>query len=319
MTVLRKSHTSKCDVRKGLTAPIHRNLPRILHMSLEGPPTPIDEYTTSTMAIPAWATPEQIEQMLENVDGRVNIVNNTIYREAPECAGKAGLTFLWGQFYGKFMDTQRYRCTGATGGTAYADGSFLNPNISVWDCNDVNRLFKGGVHEHLMRQGPAPNWVLEYVWQSEVLKEGKGVDKVESGYFNKFGTNNTRVDEAWILVKQQDVPIAQQPPQVCCVLRVLRHLSDVAIVGFLVFWPLLWLLDTITGTNRFTGKAIRRNGPPPDRETPYLMVYFRTRQHIPYGYYWLEWHEKFYAPPASVYYAAPGLPVDKLLSLMSDV
>jgi len=50
---------------------------------------------------------------------------------------------------------------------------------------------------------------------------------------------------------------------------------------------------------------------------PYLIVYFRENPHNPYGYYWLEWHEKFYPPPASVFYFAPGLPVDTLLKMMT--
>ncbi len=288
-------------------------------MSLEGPPTPVDEYSTTSVPIPPGATLEEIEETVLDVHGKVNIVGNIMTRDMPECSGKAGISVKWGQIYGNFNDANGYYCVGGTGGTTYMDGSMLSPDIALWDFKDLTRKYtiQGGAFEHLMQHAPAPNWILEYEWASEVVKEGKGIDKVENLFFTKVGTNGTTVNEAWILVKHQDIDPVPEPPPIGYILRSLRWLSDAPFIGFLLFWPLLWLLDRLSGTNRYTGRTVRRNGPPTMQNKPYFIVYFRENPHNPYGYYWLEWHEKFYPPPGSVYYFAPGLPVDTLLKMMT--
>jgi hypothetical protein len=288
----------------------------ILTMNFDGPSTPRSEYETTACAIPEGATEEDLEATVTAIYGRVNILDNVIYRDLPDCLLKAELSTMWGGIYGLYFRKHRLYCVGASGGARYADGTYLNPDLSVWDHKDASRRFRHGEAQHLMRRCPAPNWVLEYAWFDDVLKPSRGVDKVVNWYFTKVGTNQTTVNEAWLLVKHQDVDAPEQPVCISWVLRLLRELSDVVVIGTLLFWPLLWLLDLLTGTNSFTGKTCRRHAPPQDPRIPYIMVYFREDAPVAYGYYWLHWNEKFYPPPRSLYHGAPPLPADEILHRM---
>jgi hypothetical protein len=145
------------------------------------------------------------------------------------------------------------------------------------------------------------------------------VDKVLNWYFAKIGTDGTRVNEAWILVKHQGVKVTKRPAPVNFLLRMVRALADIAVVGTLIFLPILRFLDSRSGTNRFTGRTVRHHAPPPDPRTPYLMVFFRDAHYAPphpYGFYWLQWGEAFYAPARSLYSSAPPVPVDRMLGMM---
>lgn len=284
---------------------------------LEAPVTPKDENETTSVVIPEGASMQEIEQVAEDVLGRINIIDNVMYRDMPDCTTKAGLSTTWGHLFGKFLYKNNIFSVGGTGGTMYLSKNLLSPDLSAWNLNEVIRHQDPGVAEHLMRFGAAPNWVLEFKWEGELNKPHKGIRKVLDHFFNEVGTNQSRVEEAWVLVKRQDVPVHNMPPPPSFLLRTVRGWSYVPYIG-VFFFVFLLLLDILTGTQGWTGRSRRRTTPPADPAVPYIIMYFRQHAEQRYGYYWLHWHEDFHAPAPSLYYGAPPVSVNPLLKMMCE-
>lgn len=64
-------------------------------------------------------------------------------------------------------------------------------------------------HATMLR--PLPHWVMEVDFEDDVDQPDKGFDKVENGYFTLLGPDNSRVEEAWILVLPNEPPVVPEP------------------------------------------------------------------------------------------------------------
>lgn len=281
----------------------------------EAPVTPLDENESTSSVIPASTSDAIIEQAVEDIPGRVNIVGNVMYRDMPECLSKAALSTTWGRLYGDYLARHNIFIAGGTGGTRYVSGNLLSPDLSAWNLHEPQRHQNEGVTDHLMKLGAAPNWVLEFEWQGEINKARKGVRKVLEGYFHEVGTNQSRVDEGWVMVRRQDVPVHNAPPPPFFFVRLLRWFSYLPLVGTL-FYYFLRILDVVTGVQWFTGRCLRRNIPPVDPAVPYIIIFYRENNPQLYGYFWLHWHEHFSAPELSIYSRAAPVSVNPLLEMM---
>ena len=281
----------------------------------EAPTTPVNENETTSVAIPNHAALDIVEAVVEDVPGRVNIVNHVMYRDMPECVAKGAISVTWGRLYGAYMASNRLFSSGGTAGTTYTSGNLLCPDFSVWNLQEPARHQNAGAVEHFMQPSAAPNWILEFEWYSEVHKDMKGVRKVLDGYFNEVGTNNSRVEEAWVLIKHQNVHLPNKPPRPSAALRAVRWLSYVPFIGVFFFYCLV-LLDILTGVNTWTGRTRRQNHPPADTAVPYFSIYFRQHNVQHYGYYWLHWYETFTAPEPSLFGRAPPVDVNVFLEMM---
>ena len=69
---------------------------------LQSPATPLTENETTCVLIPESATAQAFEDVLEDVPGRINIIDNVMYRDMPECLSKAAISSKWGRLYGNF-------------------------------------------------------------------------------------------------------------------------------------------------------------------------------------------------------------------------
>lgn len=281
----------------------------------EGPSTPVNEYESTSIPIPADTSMNIIEAVVEDVPGRVNVVNGILYRDMPECVCKAAISGIWGRLYGNFLASNNLYSAGGTAGTLYASGNLLSPDFCVWNLNDPNRHQNPAALEHLMQPGAAPNWILEFEWHSELYKERKGVRKVLDGFFTEVGTNASRVNEAWVFVKHQNVDLHNTPPEPSAILKVMRWLSYVPYFG-LIFLCFLTILDIVTGTQTWTGRTFRHDNPPADPAIPYIIIFFREHDVQRYGFYWLHWHECFAAPEPSLYFRATPVSVNPFLEMM---
>jgi hypothetical protein len=277
------------------------------------PSLPNEENETSISTIPENVNEVEIENALESITGKVNVVSGHVYLDMPEGWSKACLSLIWGHYYFKWGDDVDIWFAGGTCGTKYQNNSLLSPDLSAWKI--VERPFNTETFnfEHMWSDFPAPNWVLEFEWRNELLKEKKGMDKINNYFFNEtyVGINGTTVDEAWLLVKAQDAPIRPYRP-LSTVFRFLRWIASL----FTWFLWILKALDVLIPMFNWSGIIRAKHQPPANIDIPYIVVCFRGDIE-PYGYYWLEWNTNFIPPNISIFAHAPIMDVNMLLKKLS--
>ena len=276
------------------------------------PGTPIGEDSRTSSIIPEDLTNNQLETIVDEIYGKIEIIRPEMFRDMPECRGKGWTAPVFSGFWYEWLYQNRIFISCGTVGILHTNNNLLSPDSAAFDMDQRPCNYEEFEHEHMFQLGPAPNWILEYEWSHEIYQQKKGVDKILNYFFNDnyIGSNNTRVEVAWLLVKTQNVHI-EAFTRLNPILSFLHVLTTIPFIGIIILQALYvfdWFGQFI-GIN-FSGKAYPEEYPPEDPSIPYLAIYFPNTNPI---YYYLRWN-KFFSPPENSFFAtAPRFPINHLL------
>jgi hypothetical protein len=283
------------------------------------PPSPIGE-TDTTMVSIVGATDQIIEESVEAIHGRVDIVNGNIIRSLPDCDTKSAVAACFiGEYYRWGKENQIYFVSASTG-VRYVNGNFLTANVAARKRSErpLDRVSRG--HYHLYHAyNTAPNAVMEVVWLSELNQQYKGLAKKDL-FFETVAHKNTTVDEVWLFVMNIDhyPPAANHfwlfgPFIFLCGLAWQKNDFPFSIISW-IFRGFLFFLDCLLPFFNFRGIVPRRQQRPDDPNVPFLAIYFR--QTGLYGYYHFKRNEIFVPPKNSFFAGASHINVNRILKLM---
>ena len=294
-----------------------------------------DDRTTLPTSVLEGFSEELIENTIEDVYGKVQIMDQTILRDMPEGQIKSTIIFEWFSEYSCFLKLECAKASCGTVGIRFQNGTLLSPDFAVW----TRDRFDGfNVCAHMMQVARSPKLVCELEWLEEIYQPRKGVDKIVNYYLNQeyFGLPDDRgvptvVEEAWLVVTRRagslSVPdevhmfspsksfFAELPiPVLNWVLDFVIQLALwSAVAAQKVFMPMtqfswvkvvLWVLREFTRMWSWGLFPLlsARYGPPLDPRQPYIAIY--RRGHPPV-YYHFELNHLFLPPRFSVLCYAP--------------
>lgn len=274
------------------------------------------------------------EKSLEGLYGKVEIMDERILRDMPECDMKAGFRETWFRNYSDFFEVEEMNHRAGTIGIKFSNGSLLSPDYAVWTKDRINLIH---VAKHMYQTSRIPNLVFECVWRNEVYHRRKGVDKIINYYLSDdyMGAIDdhgevTLVNEAWLLVVPEETRL-QKPSNIKSKSRTPSYLSRISIpiLNSALNTFVCQLFDFVSHPRppiddniiqrlvilffRWLSRYMLilfpilapKNGPPIDLSIPYLVVYFRNRGDP--LYYHFEMNHLFVPPLESIMSEAPAV------------
>ncbi len=153
------------------------------------PPSVSIDGARTTLPVSAWkdVSNEVIERELTDCYGIIQVFDDVITRDLPECHTKSAVAVFFLVLIGPYASHFSWQLTSGTDGTKFSNGQLLSPDLSVWT---RERKYTAEVANHLYCEGPSPNFVFECEWIQECDQEKKGHDKILNYYLNNncFGT-----------------------------------------------------------------------------------------------------------------------------------
>ena len=166
-----------------------------------------DEQTTRPSSVLDDLEEDEVEKIIEDVYGRIQIFEKKILRDMPEGQSKSNIAFDWFSKYNIFFEMENANISLGTVGVRFQNGTLLSPDFALWT---EERLDGFNVSSHMMQPARAPKLVCEIEWLEEVHQPRKGVDKIVNHYLNAqyIGSPDdhgipTAVEEAWLMVSRR--------------------------------------------------------------------------------------------------------------------
>eukprot|EP01035_Chromulina_nebulosa_P026565 gene26565-34790_t len=177
-----------------------------------------DDRTTLPISVLEGFSEELIENAIEDVYGKVQIMDQTILRDMPEGQMKSTIIFEWFSEYSSFLKMECAKASCGTVGIRFQNGTLLSPDFAIWTSD---RLDGRHVCAHMMQVARIPNLVCELEWLEEINQPRKGVDKIVNYYLNPeyFGLPDdrgvpTEVEEVWLVVARRAGSLPVVPEEV---------------------------------------------------------------------------------------------------------
>eukprot|EP01036_Dinobryon_divergens_P026990 gene26990-35695_t len=177
------------------------------HSLVPAMPVQEDEQTTRPSSVLDDLEEDEIEKIIEDVYGRIQIFDNKILRDMPEGQSKSNIAFDWFSNYNIFFEMENANISLGTVGVRFQNGTLLSPDFALWT---EERLDGFDVSSHMMQPARAPKLVCEIEWLEEVHQPRKGVDKIVNHYLSGPYSGSpddhgvpTAVEKAWLLVSRR--------------------------------------------------------------------------------------------------------------------
>ena len=304
-------------------------------------PVQEDEQTTRPSSVLDDLEEDEIEKIIEDVYGRIQIFDNKILRDMPEGQSKSNIAFDWFSKYEIFFQIENANISLGTVGVRFQNGTLLSPDFALWT---EERLDGFDVSSHMMQPARAPKLVCEIEWLEEVHQPRKGVDKIVNHYLSVLYSGApddhgvpTAVEEAWLFVSRRagSLPVPdymrKRSPTPSFLSRipipVMNYICDMLVRWVLwsaislqenllplyhhwtVIRAIIWMLREFVRLWSWALFPLIRPclGPPNDPQQPYLVIFHRTRSAEPQqeNYYHFELNHLFLPPRFSTLCYAP--------------
>ena len=153
----------------------------------------------------AGKSPEEIEQILTQHQGKAEILNDGMHLGMPESHVKSDIGLLLAGHVRPYVDFFGGKTTSGTDGTLFRNGVLLSPDVSIWT---TERLYSATTAHHLYSEGTVPTLIMECAWWHE---RNRAFDKKRNYYFapaceglRDVNGHHTKVEEVWVLILHMD-------------------------------------------------------------------------------------------------------------------
>ena len=314
----------------------------IFFLQIPALPVHEDEQTTLASSVLDDLEEDEVEKVIEDVYGRIQIFENQILRDMPEGQSKSNIAYDWFSKYNIFFEMENANISLGTVGIRFQNGTLLSPDFALWT---EDRLDGFAVSSHMMQPARVPKLVCEIEWLEEVHQPRKGVDKIVNHYLSAPYSGlpddhgvSTAVEEAWLLVSRRagSLPVPdnmrKRSPTPSFLAKIpipgINYVCDMLVRW--VLWSAVSLQETLLPLHQHRWTVIIAIiwilrefvrlwswllfpllrpclGPPNDPQRPYLVIFQRTRTAEPRQeyYYHFELNHLFIPPRFSILGYAP--------------